>query len=333
MRRAAVGLALLTIATVFGGCGNADAGITDTLRAAIRATEAQPRRFTYADTVPGKTSQVQGIVEDDGRYKATLSVNSRPTLDEVVTDDTLVDRFQDPNAVDLFLRPQTKPTDTTTALRARQWVLDPAGAPELAATTAQKRVQGQDPVYDSLTVLRYLAKSVDEQLFKEFNPHDLEYDPREDHFPRPRDGGSIKRYDSIRPPLPKPAQTSGASGRQVLPALQHFRKMSIYVNKGRVVQVMDEVDVQSRITELLKMNDLPIPKDVPASQVADALTDVINKLRKGQGDEPIRVRKMEARFSDIGANIRVTLPTETVTGNLSVLRDRGRVTPVATPAA
>jgi hypothetical protein len=339
MRRNLVAFGAVVVLVLAGACGNAEESVAQKLRAAVRGTEATSRKFAYVDKVPGTVNQVQGLVEDDGRYKVSLSVNTRPTLDEVVADDTLVDRFQDPNAVDLFLRPASSPAtatpassspSATQALRERRWVLDPAGAPELAATAGQKRVQGQDPLYDSLTALRYVAQSIEEQQFKVFNAHDLEYDPKEDHFPKPKEGGDVIRYDAVRPPLPKPAQTQGANGRQVLPALQHFRRMSIYVRKSVVVQVMEDVDVQSRVGELLKMNDLALPKNVPQNQVAESLIDIVNRLRKGQGDEPIRVRKMELRFSEIGAKISITLPTDVVNGNLSVLRDRGRITPVAT---
>jgi hypothetical protein len=308
-RRLAAVVAISAAASSLGACGDRKTADRDVL-AAIHRTELESREFTYAEVLPGTpTRQSVSIrIDDDFRYKARLSLAGKPALDEIAYDDALAVRIVDPGALALFLRKDAVPKapaegdptiSVVEALNTRRWVVDEVGAPPAIRSTKAKVVLGNDPVRDALTVLTYVQRQVEEGgrgVVVRFNPDSLEpaYKAKEDPFPRPAKGSGIVRYDLKLSKLPKKADAEG--GNQVLPGLRSFRKMAIYVKDGRVVEVREDVDVQSRLDDLADIYDIDFDETQSVDEQAKFAVDVINAVRDGQGLEPIRFRRMTVKF-------------------------------------
>ena len=334
-------LAALVAASALAACGDPEDTATVEIRRAIAKTEAAPRRFVYEEEANDRKVVVEGLVEDDFRYKARLLFGTVPAVDEVVVDDALADRFLDVRALPLLAAtPGRDPTaeplgadvpieapgdvlDVPTALKTKRWVLDRTGAPSLIPTADEQHQLGDDAIYDALTVFRYVDRVLRETEPRKFNENDLDYKPQEDPFPKPQKGSGVTRYDFPRVRVPRPAD-AGGSGNQAVPGANSFRKMSVYVKDGIVVQILEDMDVASRLEDLARNYDVDFG-DASVEQAVKIAIDGINAVRRGQGTEPIRVRKLSFRISDYGTEVRVELPTtDVVEGNLNILRNRGR---------
>lgn len=322
MRRLAVAV-ITTSVMLLAACGHHDT-TADELRAAVERTAHVPHRYVYEDDGDGRRTAVEGVVEDDLRYKARVLFDGTSVLDEVVSDDTVADRISEPSALAVFthaaadakVQPQVRD-----ALLARRWVVDPTGAPSLTATATAKRKLGADPVLDSLSVWTYVETAMQEaNAVRRFNREALDYKAKEDPFPPPKKGSGVVRYDLLPKPIPK-ANTGGAN--QALPGVNSFRKLSVYVQHGRVVQILETIDVESRLKDLSRNYGARLEGRTPADQARFAI-EVLNSLRTAQGNEPIRVRTMSMKVTDTGTAQSVSVPTGGVEGDLSVLIDRGK---------
>jgi hypothetical protein len=244
-------------------------------------------------------------------------------VDQTTVDDALALRFLSSDLVPRFVKASEATVDVpggpqdvpvTEVLGTKRWVVDQAGAPAVLAKSL--RATGADPVYDALSVLRYVEAAMDQALYVIiFNPEALEYKPAEDPFPHPKDG--VKRYDFVRPPLPR----AGAEGsvNQAVPDIYHFRRMSVYIQDGLIVEVREAVDVETRLRELGRVYGVDFPKDRPKAEVARIALDAINVLRVGQGNDAIRMRTMTLTFGDLGKSQKVELPTQdAVVGELAL---------------
>lgn len=352
---------LLVLACLLGtlglsGCGEA----TDTekrLRAALAGTEQLAHTFVYSETFRAKDvereTEVQGLVEDDFRYKARVLVDGAPVLDEAVSDDALAVRFVEPARLADFARRATRKVgrsepgapeapvgdsnrqgpDPIAALRTRRWVLDQAGAPAVVGGGVNdERLVGEDPILDALDVFTYVERAIDEAVrIVEYNEESLEYRRSEDPFPRPEKGSKVIRYDFERPKLPRAADTTG--GNQVTPDTRHFRKMSVYVKGGRVVQIREKIDVESRLEDLAKVYETKFPEGVSPAALEIVAVDALNAIRTGQGSDPIRLRSMVFKLADVGDDVKVDMPTDVVETSLAVLQNRGRPADTAAGAA
>ncbi|HKN92342.1 MAG TPA: hypothetical protein VJ622_18925 [Acidimicrobiia bacterium] len=351
---------LLVVAT-FGlsGCNKAS-DAEKQLRAALHNTEKLSNTFLYQETVHDTAgdheTDVRGLVEDDFRYKARVAEDGKPVLDEVVSDDAIAVRFLDPTRIGRFLRKPTKAdrggsgvggngtasgatpapnpggvTGTASGgptaaelLATRRWVLDPAGAPAAFASAGTDQALGDDPIADARDVFAYVNQAIDAaDRVVEFNPESLDYRKDEDPFPQPEPHSGVKRYDLVRPNLPKASQTGGSTN-QVTPDARHFRKMSVYVKDKRVIQVRETIDVQSRLKDLADIYDTKFPTDRPKAEVAAIAVEALNAIRTGQGQDPIRMRDMELSLKDLGSAVKVDMPTDTTKGSLALLENRGR---------
>jgi hypothetical protein len=359
---------LLALVLVAGSLGLSACGPSSDaekrVRAALKATESLSRSYLYTETFTDKAgpreTTVRGFVEDDFRYKARVAVDGRPTLDESVSDDALAVRFLDPTRIGDFLRrpkkqdkgasglgsadgqtaarsesAATRPTAGPTAaelLPTHRWVLDPAGAPAVVGAASADRAAGSDPVLDSLDVLAYVERAIGEaDRIVEFNEDSLEYKPREDPFEHPKKGSGVVRYDFEAPKLPKASQT--ANGNQVTPDVRHFRKLSVYVKGGRVVQVLEKVDVAARLKDLAEIYDTRFPANRSPDELAVIATEALNAIRQGQGQDPVRLRTMEYKLADLGGEVKVDMPTDTTTASLALLENRGRAADAAAGTA
>lgn len=353
------GVTLLCLAATLGlaGCSSEATTTEKKLRAALRATEHLAHRFVYRETFVSedgtRQTEVQGLVEDDLRYKARVSVGGVAVLDEAVSDDALAVRLIQPTALGDFLRRPTEkgkggsgvgsaepatpeaPTaigsdgdapDPAAALRSRRWVLDKAGAPAVfSANPAEERGLGADPVLDSLDIFAHVERAIDEADYvAEFNEESIEpvYRKDEDPFDKPEKGSEVIRYDFAAPKLPKASDRAG--GNQVTPDARHFRKMAVYVKEGRVLQVSEVIDVTARLDDLAEVYETKFPRDRKPEEVAAVAIDALNTIRIGQGQDPIRLRTMSYNLKDLGDPVKVDMPTEVVETSLALLQNRGR---------
>ena len=324
-RRAALLALVLAVTAGLATACSRDRGDKPVVMRAIDATERLARQFRYVDRLANVSTEVRGVVEDDFRYKARVLVDNQAVQDEVGADDALAERIIDPTKLSGLLRsPSTSPANqgpVLTALATQRWVIDPVGAPTTIRSADDERKQGDDPVYDALTVLEYVRDAVDASPFvKRFQKDALEpiYKTSEDPFPKPERGSSTARYDLKEQPLPSRAGT-GQTGSQQVPSVESFRKMAIYVRGGRIVEVREVIDVAGRLKELIRNFNLP------SNVTVDAALRGINAVRKGQGSDPIRARVLDVQFTNLGVDQRVDLPTDNVVqGSLVVLKYRGR---------
>jgi hypothetical protein len=284
---------------------------------------------------------VSGVKEDDYRYKVALEVGGAKVSEEVVSDDALAVRFLDPAALPRFLNVDpaiaaaaagplpsattTKPTPQVAlaGLARQRWVIDPVGAPPLGGLADDKRVQGDDPVFDALTALDYIRDAVNAgQFVKKYSPDSVDpvYRESEDPFPKPKSGSAITRYDVKPPRLPR----AGATTNQETPSTAHFRKFVVYVKDGYIIEAREVIDVESKLDDIISSFRLP------SRTTVDQAVAAINAVRRGQGRDTIRVRSLRFRVLELGTAIKVEVPTDALTGDLRVLKYRGRqVTPGA----
>lgn len=315
----------------------------DRVRQFMAATEAKSRAFVYTERSGEVETVVKGAIADDFRYKALASMNGTAAFDEVVSDDAVADRLLDQQGIDVFARKvvddpskaggsasQTGSPSTAgdqqkviAALNAKRWVLDPAGAPTLLPAANDKRRLGDDPIFDAMTVFRYVDQAMNEAFAViKFNPDSLSYKPKEDPFPRPKPGSGVVRYDLVRRSVPR--QQQQVNGNAAVPAAGDFRKMSIYVKDGLVIQVLEDMDVVSRLGDLTRNYNIKLDTSRPSEAVKAAM-DAINAVRRGQGSDEIRVRTMSLQLVDIGKAQDVELPSDAITGSLTLLENRGKV--------
>jgi hypothetical protein len=348
---------LVVTALGLSGCKGAN-DAEKRLRDALHNTEKLANTFLYKETVHDvrgdHEADVRGLVEDDFRYKARVALDGKPVLDEVVSDDALAVRFLEPATMGRFLRkpntakqtgsglgsgsaPATEPAadaggsastpgDPAAAevLASKRWVLDPAGAPAAFATAGSDRTLGDDPIADARAVFAYVERAIDEAVrVVEWNPESLEYRKDEDPFETPKNGSGVTRYDFERAKLPKASQT-GSGANQVIPDARHFRKMSVYVKDKRIIKVVEKIDVESRLDDLEKIYDTKFPAALPKPQLAAIAVEALNVIRTGQGQDPIRMRDMEFSLKDLGTDVKVDMPADTMKGSLALLQNRGR---------
>jgi hypothetical protein len=290
--------------------------------------------FRYSDQTPhspfnaGSLVQVRGLVEDDFRYKARLTVDGLDALDEVVNDDALAVRFLDPSFVPKFTSRTGGDAATRAFLAARYWVLDDAGAPSIGDAAVTDHVIGVDPIVDSLSVVDYTLDAISAAAaVKKFSPEDIDYRPLEDPFPQPQQGSGVVRWDLVPPNLPRAdTQNTGQANGANLARVQNFRKMAIYVKDHRVIQIREQIgakfdllnkfyDYILRLTESVDKKLLPsVKKQLEQAKAVgnDLLEQVLNlalnQVLAAGGEDPVRFRTMKYEFTDQGSKVHADLP-------------------------
>ena len=321
----------LVAATLIGaGCGGEPLQAIDHVRRAIRETEAQPRGFVYQDEDPRRDVMVHGVLHDDYRYKARLSVDGLDSLEEVGVDDALAVRFLHPNALEQVTAatgpPQAQASPDLDVLRTGRWLVDPSGAPEITSPVLLNRPIGTDPVLEALTAFSYVERAMREsQTVVRFNPEAIDYEAKEDKFPKPEKGSPVVRYDLRAPAIPPLNAAAGA-----LADVRHFRRMSIYVKGGAVIQVLEEIDVAARYDRLVAAMNVKIPSQLRGGQRLAFALEALNRIRASRGIHPIRIRRMSFEIVDLGKRPSSQLPSDGVVQELRALPNRGRA---ATSAA
>ncbi|HEX7165715.1 MAG TPA: hypothetical protein VF230_01920 [Acidimicrobiales bacterium] len=339
MRRVlAMCILLATAVTGLSACGEGEDLHKEELLRIIAATRPLAHEFVYVDSPnTGTELRVVGLVEDAFRFKARLSVNGTPVKEEVAVDDALGVRFLDPGKIGLFVDEKkagegAKPLKTADgkplpsaieALQAGRWVVDPTGAPSLVRRADIKRLEGEDPVLDALTVLDYVTRIVEANGAVRYNKDALEptYKPKEDRFPKPSQGAEVKRYDVPLRRFPK-ASDQGGTNVVIVPGVENFRKLAVFVKDGRIIEVREDIDVASR------MDDLRRNFDVETQFTVEQAVNAINDVRKSKGEDVFRPRKMQFQlvFSSTDT-VGLPGPEESLEGPLSFLRFRGADVP------
>jgi hypothetical protein len=334
LRVAAIGVVVAVLGT--SACAKRDT-TEDEVIDLVDATTDLSNRFVYAEQRSGQTIVVRGLVEDDFRFKARLTVNDQDILDEVVNDDALAIRFIDTSALPQFLDSGGATSETKSPLEVlgqRRWVLDKSGAPPVGLSAADERFAGIDPVIDSLAVLTYARQAITEgDRVDKFNPESIDYRPQEDPFPTPRGDSGIVRYDVKAPPFPKPdAVAKSGNTEAAFAELPQFRKLSVYVRDGRVIQVRERISAERKVlekfTEYMKtfteQSGSGARKQVDevierfeGQQRAALLLQIFNALLEKAGRAPIRFRSLTYELRDLGAKVAVGLPSDVADGDLS----------------
>lgn len=231
-RLAALALALAVTAP---GCVSAGAGdvSADDLDDLARATALEPRRFLDRSTMAGRELLVVGVVEDDHRYSATVSIDGTPVYDEIVVDDARYLRVLDPTELapggDVAALVAVDPALAQVATGA--WVVDADGAPP-------EFVQGDRlppvPLSPQLVLQRVRALDEWDALVpadpQEWNPDAVTYLPKDDKFDEHGSFGT--RFDVI-PPAYDPNRiitTMGAIEEQ-------FQYTSVWAGRGHITRV------------------------------------------------------------------------------------------------
>jgi len=328
----------------------------------LRATQRLAARYVYVDErfdnvitgARGRKTEVQGLREDDFKFKARVLFNGDDGFDEVVADDTLAMRFLDPATLaPLVNKDQLAKVDLETeiegvsvldVLRSRRWVLDKSAAPSITVGARKASELGKDPVLDAITALQYVEQAVHEaQAIERWSEDDLDpaYSSSEEDFPKPSEGSGVRRYDLVRPALPAAVNRSGRD-ENAFPTTKQFRRMAVYVKDNRVIQVREKIDLRGKRLDdfinynraVLKANDVDPraraqfdagvklrPKD-PRREIEFGRTILagLNITLNSLGVDPVLIRNMTLDFRDLGSNVKVDLPQEeTVSGNLDFL--------------
>lgn len=372
MRLRAPAALLLTATAMLGasGCQRVDQD-RDYLRAAVIRTEALARTFEFSQSQQGVTTTVGGSIADDLRYALREEVGGRPAVNEVVYDDALALQIREASelavlksdakiggsaSADLLagqaaqqieggqaappaggvlnsaaISQQT--SQVPAALTAGQWVIDTTGASTLTEASIPSDQPVQDPLLQSLQILKYTQTAVDAAFaVVKFNPESISYRPKLDPFPRPASG--VDRYDLIPPPL-RPRQRGAGAGfgsLQQLPDLTFFRTMSVYVQGGRVIAVRERISPELRLIDPTsnleaRISDygINLPRHESIPRQGDYLLAAINRQRAFLHQAPIVRRDTWVQFFDLGTPHAIALPYGAVQGALTGLGVPGQV--------
>lgn len=345
LRAAAV---VVAVALLGGGCSRRQT-YEEEVQAAADLARQHASAFVYTDLRSDRQVRVQGVIDDDFRFKAAVSIDNKPAYEQIVVDDALAVRFIDASQLRSVLAVNVTEADLTTdlagfssldVLRTGRWLVDDDGAPLVSAVTTNVAKLGKDPVLDATTALDYVAAATGNAVSVErwsADSLDPTYPSSEDIFPSPAKGSGVIRYDLRRPDLPAVSNTSGDTGGVPLPTVANFRKMAVYVKDGRIIEVREEIDATGkRLEQFLdytrsfiksfafddaykkRFNDA-----VAAAKTDQALADVlfsgVNTALVSLGQDPITRRSMTLSLPS-GGSAPVELPTQNVvTGSLALL--------------
>lgn len=364
MKLRAIGSAVLVLGLLSTAACSKKENDSENVRDLIDATDTLSHRFVYTEQTKDRTVVVQGLVEDDFRYKTKVIQDGVDVIEAVVSDDSVAVRFLDPGQIADWTDEEVAPeVDQATdlagigvldALRAQHWVLDSGGAPPVVTDAEGLAAQGEDPLLDARTALDYvrgLAEAKDLTPMVKYSAEAISptYRADEDPFPVPEEGSGVERYDLYQPKLPSAAQaTSGA--QTVLPSALNFRKLAVYVKDGKVIRVSEQIGLSPRLLDdlrsyTLQLVDSTAPENIrrdfraeverrQGEDLGEFLLQGLNAILELTGDEPIRFRTMTLELRDLGAeDIKVELPAEVIKGSLAVLKNMGRKPVVADAVA
>lgn len=310
-RSSLVSFALMAL--LVSGCGGSGPNAaSDEVRGFLAAVPARAYHVTYLEQTAGHALDVRAVVYDDYGYDVTVHRDGALVVEERSRDDALALRV---------LRPAAVPGGAAVLRGAgSRWVVDPTGAPDLAALSTGLSVE--DPVLSALTALEYLRRAVDSARgVTLFNPEALDYIASKDPFPRPDRASGERRYDVRAPRLPSRGdRLTGAAA----PEPSHLRHMSFYVRDGRIVRVLERLSVTDQLVALDDAYGLHLVRD--HADEREALV-AVNALRRAQGKAPLVLRNLEIRLASAPARPAAGLPSPAVSRGLGPLRHPWRPPP------
>ncbi|HZU74546.1 MAG TPA: hypothetical protein VE990_17445 [Acidimicrobiales bacterium] len=344
LRVSAALVACIGASSLLTACQSNDADYR-LIQSDLTRTAGAPKQFVWVRQTLAGTHSVSGIYQDPYRYDVLYSQGDQSAWEEVVKDDAVADRFLDANAVVSFFQsggqqgqPPTSPSGATAALTgqgtpntavaallARHWVLDPGGAPQLPSVGQELQAEKTDPFYASLIFLTDIGKLVEaapSPQVRRWHKDDVQpvYKPAYDPFPPP--GPGVERYDVFQQPLP--VLTSNSPGATPAPpTLSNLVKIAIYVKGSYVVQIREVVDPIDHLQDLVNNYHLSLPKHLSRQGEEQFAQQVLDRLSRGQTGPPITIGQTIWQATGIGSPQQVSLPTDFVQANLSVLPGRG----------
>lgn len=340
-RLVGVGLAVAALGAV--GCGEREVPSKE-LRDALAATEQLPKTFVYREDVEfqaafpekenqdaqpeilAQTNEVRGKYEDDFRFSMSVAHDGRRAFDAVIADDALAVKLTDTSVLPgngLAFRPvfgqqgargEGPDFEVYEKMLAGEWVLDYAAAPPLALETTKKGglAIGLNPGLDAAFIFQYFRRSIDEAGgVQKFNPDSPFYNPADDPWASDKeanlDDKGITRFDLIPPDLPR-RDDRGTQQAQPTPSM--FRKMAFYVRGGRLLKVVEKIDIegQKRFRRLIDLDE-----------GSDYVRTLFKSVMAGGTREPVREREMSFELFDIGEDVSVEMPPNPFVGRFAGL--------------
>lgn len=181
---------------------------------------------------------VAGVVADDHRYRATVSLNGRPLYEEIVLDDARWLRVTEPTP---FAAAAGASADVD-ALLSGAWVVDAAGAPAEFGPADEEAGRPLSPRLVVQTVRspeQLPALLTSGGRVRAWDPDSVDYQPSEDRFPEHAADGM--RFDV----LPEPFDPSTIA-LNVQTLERFFRHAAIWVSDGRLTRVEKVLSVPTR---------------------------------------------------------------------------------------
>lgn len=361
-RVVAAGLAGAALLTSLSACGRKNDNDQRAVLAAIDKSINSPRTFVHIDQGIENRSVVSGQVADSLRYRLLLTLNGKPTWQQVVKDDAVADLFLDPSkvavyagagsspAVDVvsdfqvikpFLPPQVptptfdrlpkttpiEPSLALAALQAGKWVVDPDGAPVLPNVGSAAEQLATTPFLRPLLMLQAVRAEVDGVDFMsvvKFRKESLTpvFKPEDDPFPEPQPGEV--RYDIRQAPLPAITATSQNS-RPDPPPEAALRKLAVYVKDGRVSAIRENFNILDRLEDIARLYMVPLKLDKSAGTVTqERIGQLLINLIQTEQPVPYRVHEEQLLLTYPDTRPVITLPKPAVEADLSLLPGQGR---------
>lgn len=247
---------LVAAGTLLSGCaGRSDEGVdADDLPAILEATTLEPRVFTSNVELGGRSLEVTGVIEDDYRYQATVSLDGGPVYEEVVVDDRRYLRVHDPAALvtpELLVELPSL-HETWPLVLQGGWVVDPGGAPP-EFTAGTKPIDAPLSAQTVLARVRYLdgANELVGLGYGKYDRNSIAYSRRNDKFPVHEEDGT--RFDHA---------ASGYDPNGVYTTLQSLRPSFEFVSLWA-----DE----SMLTRIERLTELPDPDEDRYEDLYDQL--------------------------------------------------------------
>lgn len=299
-----VALLLTALAIASGACTNPEED-ADELRSFVRASEREPRSFTYRVVSEDQTFSVRATVEDELRYAMVLA-SDHDLIDYVVRDDAVAVRLRDTGFGARLANVLGDPV-VDKALKEGRWVVDPAGAPPLISSQVRAGEESSgDPFRDARDAVRLVEQGMGSaREVKEFTLEDVQYRPALDPWRYPPKDGKEVRYDLLRPFLPT-SEAQTLSGQGDIGAAQ-FRKTSVFVEGRRIRQICSLVDVQGH-EEFIELRRRGLDSN-------PFLKQLLGRIEKKETSLPIEERYIVAEI-DYLKNASVAAPPDATTGKL-----------------
>jgi hypothetical protein len=213
------------------------------LRRTVTRSANLPRSFSVRVVGTDAAYLVDAKLEDDLRYAMLLkSVTGKPLVDYVVQDDAVAVRLRDP-AFGAKLANILGDPIVDRMLKERKWVQDPSGAPPIVQPTTAGQESSGNPFQDARQLFIFMQTAIGQsQQIVKFSLEDISYKSRYDPWRYPDEEKGELRYDLRPPGLPhSEAQTISGRGGDIGPS--HFRKLSAFVQRGRIDQLCEVIDI------------------------------------------------------------------------------------------